>query len=138
MAKRELDIKNEDIHEGEIVETQWDIKKIGIGLMALALLFIGASYVLFPVGGSTGSQDRGVLGISSESDKKVTPSVPPLPNKEDFQQVIDNAKDTLSGITSDNLTSSQAAIQKIITDLQALQGKKDATDAICSLVCGNK
>ncbi|HVT01311.1 MAG TPA: hypothetical protein VHE53_03720 [Patescibacteria group bacterium] len=139
MPKKELSIKvDDDVQDGEVVETQWDIKKIGIGLALLALMFIGASYVLFPVGGASNHPDKGVLGISAESDTKKQIDPPPLPNSQDIQQVIDNAKDTLSGITSDNLVSSQAAIQQIITDLQVLQGKKDAKAAVCAMICGDK
>ena len=121
-------INKDNVLEGEIVETEWNLKKIGAGLLVAALLFIAVAYILFPKGGSNLS--KGTLGGSTS----VSPT-PTLPTKEDVQNVITNAKDTLSQITSDNLTSSQAAIQKIISDLQGLQGKSGAVGVFCDLVC---
>ena len=114
--------------EGDIVETEWDIKKIGAGMLAAALLFITGSYILLP-GGSSDQSTR-ALGVSTS----VSP-MPALPDKEDVRNIITNAKESLSEITADNLTSSQAAIQKVISDLQGLQGKNGAIDAFCHLVC---
>lgn len=123
------------VQEGEIVESAWDIKKIGIGIAILVPLLIAGAYVLFPVGsGPNTNSNKGILGISAQ-DSTSTKDVPPLPTKDDIEQIITSAKNTLSQITSDNLTSSQAAIQKIIGDLQVLQGKKDAVGVFCDLVC---
>jgi len=121
-------INKDNVLEGEIVETEWNLKKIGAGLLAAALLSIAGAYILFPKSGS--SLSKGTLGGSTS----VSPT-PTLPTKEDVQNVITNAKDTLSQITFDNLTSSQAAIQKVIRDLQELQGKSGAMGVICDLVC---
>ncbi len=122
--------------QGEIVETKWDPKKIAIGVVALILLMIIGSYVLFPVSSIQDQSPRsGTLGVSS-SDTQNSSDVPPLPSQEDIGEIIDSAKSTLSEITSENLTSSQAAIQKIITDLESLQEKK-AIGVICDMVCKN-
>ena len=132
--------EREEAQEGEIVETHWDIKKIGIGLFVLAILFIFGSYLLKFLGNRASNtiQPREVLGISSEKTNSLTPT-PALPSKDDIQNVISNAQNTLSSLTSDNLTSSQAAIQKVIDDLQALKGGNGgAVGTFCKLVCSDK
>ena len=120
-------INKNNVLEGEVVETEWNLKKIGVGLLVAALLFIAGAYILFPKGSSSLSKDT----LSGSTSVSPTPS---LPTKEDVQNVITNARDTLSQITSDNLISSEAAIQKIISDLQGLQGKS-GVGVFCDLVC---
>lgn len=46
---------------------------------------------------------------------------PKIPTKKDVESVIKNAAENLQKITEENVTSSQAAIQKIIQDLQSIQ-----------------
>ncbi len=123
--------------EGETVESLWDIKKIAIGLIILAFLISLGVLMLFPNSNSQDeSKDRKALGISSEDNTH--PGVPTLPTKEDIENILRDAQDTLSKITSENLTSSQAAIQKLITDLEVLQGEKNVKDVICDLVCKDR
>ncbi len=129
-------LKEEPIQEGEIIETHWDVKKIAVGLVVLALLLIAGSYLFLPKSDSN-NQERGVLGVS-ESKVSTVQDVPPLPSKQDVQNVLSSAQTALSQITSDNLTSSQAAIQKVISDLSSLQDKKDAVGVFCEVVCKNK
>lgn len=125
--------KHEEAQEGEIVETHWDLRKIGIGFTFLVLLIIAGSYILKFQENTGMNQKTNVLGTSHE-----TKEVPPLPDKGDIESIITDAKDTLSQITSDNLISSQAAIQKIIADLQSLQGKSGAVGLICKALCKDK
>lgn len=122
--------------EAETVETRWDIKRIVIGiLIAIALIILG-SYMLFPPRGGRDSLNGGTLGITSHEDKAGTGRKEVLlPTKENIETVIHNAQETLSELTSENLTSSQAAIQKLIADLQKLQENKDTVGVICDLVC---
>lgn len=124
-------LKDEKVQEGEIVETMWDVKKIAAGLFIIVLLIIVTSY-LFSKNGNT-NQAAETLGAQTG----VSPT-PSLPTKEDVQNIITGARNSLSQITSDNLTSSQAAIQKIISDLKELQGKNGAVGVICDLMCKNK
>lgn len=129
MAKLKID-KDEEIQEGEVVETHWDLKKIIVGGFLLIVILLIGAIVFFP--GQNRSPSRQTLGATSESTKPT----PPLPDKEDVQGIIENAKSTLSEITSENLTSSEAAIQKVISDLQSLQaGSGSATDIFCKFVC---
>lgn len=128
MAK--VNINRDDLksaEDGEVVETEWDWKRVGVGIFVLAVLFIVGSYIFFPKG-----SNQATLGASTQN---LSPT-PALPNERDVQGIINSAKQTLSQLTSNNLTSSQAAIQKVITDLQQLQGSKSAVGAFCSLVCG--
>ncbi len=129
---KKIEIDREEAQEGEVVQTFWDIKKIGGGLFVLAVLAIAGSYIFFPKGGSVPL--TATLGASTEN---LTPT-PALPSKEDVQGIVNDAQKTLSQITSDNLTSSQAAIQQVITSLQELQQKKNVMGAICSIMCKDK
>ncbi len=125
-------IELEEIEEGKIEpQMRWDIKKIGIGLFVLAVLGILGSMVLFPSREAASSRSTGTLGVTSEEETQT----PELPTEQDVEKIISETKQTLSNITYDNLTSSEAAIQKVINDLNSLQGKKDAKAVVCDLVC---
>jgi gas vesicle protein len=115
--------------EGETVETQWDIKRIVIGIVILAILASFGALFFFP---KKPSSDQATLGVSSGESSRELPN---LPTQDDVENIVSEAKSALSEITSENLTSSQAAIQKIISDLQKLQENKGAIGAICSLIC---
>ena len=118
------------IFEGETVETRWDLKKIIIGVISLLVLgFLGA-IMLTGIGRQSSVSDREALGVESKDE-----DAPSLPTSEDVERIIRETRETISNITADNLTSSQAAIQKMISDLEILQEKKDAKDVICDLVC---
>ena len=130
-------LKDEKVQEGEIVETRWDLRKLAIGVVILILLFIAGAYIFLPNNQSASQNDSGVLGISSNSSSSKK-DIPPLPSKDDIQNIITNAQSSLSQITADNLTSSQAAIQQIITNLQEIQSSKSATNVFCDLVCKDK
>ncbi len=120
--------KDEEVQEGEVVETHWDLKKILIGGFLLIVVLLIGAIVFFP-----GENRRPqTLGATAQSSRPT----PPLPDKQDVQKIIENAKSTFSQITSDNLTSSEAAIQKVISDLQSLQsGSGSAADVFCNLMC---
>lgn len=121
--------------EGELVETQWNIKRIIIGAVIVVALLILASYILFP-SGVKDDQNKEALGITSgNADGREVQS---LPSKEDIETIIQSAQETLSAITSDNLTSSQAAIQRLIADFQKLQKDKGPAGILCDLVCKEK
>lgn len=129
---KEPDLKQLDLGEDE---NHWDFKKIAIGGgIILVLLSLGA-LMLIPGDTRTKREKEGVLSVETEGDETKSQKPPPLPNREDVEGIISNAQDALSKITSDNLTSSQAAIQKVISDLEKLKDDKSATDVICDLVC---
>lgn len=92
---------------------------------------MGGSYYLYAKA-KTGTTH--VLG--AHSNPKITSSNVRLPKKEDAEKLLETAKEELSNLTSDNLVSSQAALQKIINDLKDLQnGKGDPVETFCELVC---
>ncbi len=127
--------------EEEIIE-KWDWKRIAIGATVLTTLGIVGGYVVFkktPINNLV-SNNKGALGITSSDNaggnSTSNQQPPPLPSKEDVNKIINDVKNNISNITAENLTSSQAAIQTVIQDLQQLQnGKKTPLDEICSLVC---
>lgn len=118
------------IFEGETVETRWDPKKIIIGVVILLILGLLGTIMLTGIGRQSSVSDREALGVES-----VDENAPSLPTSEDVEKIIRETRETISNITAGNLTSSQAAIQKMISDLEILQEKKDAKDVICDLVC---
>ena len=125
MANTKID--NPKIFDGETVEARWDLKKIIIGVIILSILGLLGAIMLTGIGRQGAVNDREALGITNEK--------PSLPTTADVERIIRETRETISSITADNLTSSQAAIQKMISDLEVLQGKKDAKDVICDLVC---
>ena len=127
----DLKIDKSQAFDGETFEKVWDIKKIAVGALLLIILLIMGAYIFLPNKEVPTNISPATLGTST---RNLTPT-PALPTKESVQTIVKSAQESLSQITSDNLTSSQAAIQKVIYDLQQLQEKKDAVGAICELVC---
>ena len=126
------------IFEGEEVETRWDLRKIIIGIVALAVLGLLGAIMLTGIAKRSSIDEHEALGVTSEAEggsRGGGREAPSLPTSEDVERIIRETRETISSITADNLTSSQAAIQKMISDLEVLQGKKDAKDIICDLVC---
>ncbi|MEK6852629.1 MAG: hypothetical protein AABX59_02000 [Nanoarchaeota archaeon] len=134
MADRNLD--KHKIFDGETVETKWDLKKIIIGAVILLTLGLLGSIMLTGIGRQSSNKGPSALGVEtpgSESENNI--DRPTLPSREDIERIIRDTQETISSVTAENLTSSQAAIQKMIQDLEILQGKKDAKDVICDFVC---
>lgn len=128
MKKQELT----DITPNE--QLRWDFKRIFIGIGLLILLVILGNY-FFTVTGERILGEQQIKGASLENGVSVSP-VPELPTKEDAVRLLQEAQKNLESITEKNLPASSAAIAKIISDLQALQGgKKSAGDVFCELVC---
>src|SRR3989344_7447297 len=107
------------IFEGETVETRWDLKKIIIGVVILLVFGLLGAIMLSGIGRQSSVSDREALGVENKDE-----DAPSLPTSENVERIIRETRETISNITSDNLTSSQAAIQKMISDLEILQGKK--------------
>lgn len=127
------------LEEAEELIEKWDLKRIvvGVGIFS-ALVGLGA-YMLFANSASESAKSKATLGAESSEEKsdKITP--PPIPSKEEVAKIISEAKEALSSIKVDNITSSQKEIQVIIKELQQLQGgKKQPVDVICDLVCKDK
>lgn len=129
MANTKID--NPKIFEGETIESRWDLKKIIIGVVILSMLGLLGAIMLTGIGKRGSVNDREALGITNEE----TPS---LPTTADVERIIRETRETISSITADNLTSSQAAIQKMISDLEKLREGKSTADVFCDLVCKDK
>lgn len=126
--------KAEERHDDE--ESQWSIKRVAIGVFCFVMLATIGIVLFFPVltQGLKISYEKAVLGASDKKIEQVK-----LPDSGDIEKIIREAQKNLSQITPDNLTASDAALVKVIEDLQALRGgKKDATDVFCELVCKDK
>lgn len=128
---RKLRITDEkEAMDGELVEEVWSKKRVGIALLVIGfiLLFVivGVRYFL---------PDDGVDSVLSAQTKMDT-SVK-IPTQDDVKSVIQNAQESLQKITEENVTSSQAAIQKVIQDLQSIQsGSQSSNNLFCQVVCG--
>lgn len=127
--------ENEKFQEGDIVES-WSKKRIFAGLFILGIIGMVGWYGLKQVQTKT-SQVLGSSTVLNETRSLSDPDVR-LPSKEDASMLLDQAKKELNALTLEKSnTSSQAALQKIITDLQSIQkGNGSPMDLICHTVCG--
>lgn len=121
------------IEDEEKIEESWDIKKIIIGALILITFFGIGFFYLFNLFTKGDLLSKRALGVSTKKEKEV----PPLPSKDDISRIITSAQESLSQITYENVTSSQAAIQKIIKDLNFLEGKNE-NNFICQFICKDK
>ena len=126
------------IVEGDTVETRWDLKKLLIGVIILSVLGLLGAIMLTGLGKRSSISDRETLGVASEEGTRDNREVPSLPSSGDVGRIIRETRETISNITSENLTSSQAAIQKMIQDLENLMEGKSTADVFCDLVCKDK
>lgn len=133
---RKLKIHNNDeFQEGEIVES-WSKKRMLSVLIVFVIIGVIAWYGFKKVE----TKVVNVLGTTTVmNESKAVESDVKLPTTEDANKLLEQAKKELSSLTLDqnNKTSSTAAIQKVIQDLQNIQqGKGNAMDLICHTVCG--
>lgn len=130
--------KKEDIEKSveDLVEEQWDLKKIIIGVVTLLIFGAGAYFGLkYAVSGSLSSSVLGTTDDKKEEIKKEKEKII-SESKEDLNKVILQIKRDVEKLTSDNLSTSSPHIQKLISDLKELQGKqKEPKDLFCDLVC---
>lgn len=133
MVNRELN--KPKILEGETIETHWDPKKLTIGVVILLVLGLLGAIMLSGIGNRSSGNDREALGITNEEKSPDNQDTPSLPTRTNVERIISETRKTLSNITAENLTSSQAAIQKMIQDLEKLREGKSTTDIFCDLVC---
>lgn len=129
--RRKID-REDGFQEGEVIET-WSKKRIGIAALLAFLVIGGVGYgMLSWTEGliSKPLEKVNVLGESSSDDEVK------LPTREDIEKTLENAKNELEKISSENVTASDAAVQRVIQDLQSIQGGgKEPKDVICELVC---
>lgn len=127
--RRKID-REDGFQEGEFVEA-WSKKRIAIAGLVALLVFGFLGYNLITYTEKTIKNPPEELKVLGETTDDVK-----LPTKKDVEGALDSAKETLQQITSDNITSSQAAIQQIIKDLEKVQGEdKQPIDVMCELVC---
>lgn len=114
--------------EGQVVES-WSGKKI----LAACIVFLILGGIGFYVMQKAGKKAADVLGVSF---KPVPTNEVKILTKEDAGRLLDQAKKELENLTADNLTASDAALQKIILDLQSIQkGNGNPVATFCNLVC---
>lgn len=107
----------------------WSKKRLFLALATL--LFLGGVGYFALV--NVSEKAKGVLG--EEIKGKQTEEVR-LPTRDDVDKILENVRSQLSTITSENITASEAAVQKAIADLQSIQGgSQSAIGAFCDLVC---
>lgn len=129
MKKRAI-LKDEEFHEAEVVES-WSKARVFTALIVLTVL-VGVGYFAFTKAKSKATH---VLGVAAS--KSVGTSQVKLPTQDDAQRLLEQAKNEINNLTSDNLTASDGALQKVIEDLQSIQkGKGNPTDLICHTICG--
>lgn len=136
MSMRKRINRDEEFMDGEVVEV-WSKKKILIALVIFLVLGAGG-IILF---GKVKNKAVQVLGSASErftsSSSSISPQDVKLPSQEDATALLDQAKQELNNLTSENLSSSQAGgLQKVIEDLQNIKsGSGSPVGVFCDLVC---
>lgn len=127
--------KEEGFTDGEIVE-RWSRKRVLIASIVLLLLLAGGVYAMTKVK----NKATQVLGI--ESAPKITSSSAAsknvrLPTQQDAEQLLEQAKQEINNLASQNLSASQAGgLQKVVEDLQNIKsGSGSALGTFCDLVC---
>lgn len=121
------------------------LKKLFIGLV-LALVATGViSYVYFTKfekGKITFFKNGKVLGIESSGGKKVKKEDKiqnPITSNKQINKALEEAKESLSKVSSENFASSSAIIERVINDLKTLQSQgKEPVDIVCDLVCKDR
>lgn len=130
--------KNKELLEFDSVDSQkeWDIKRIIFGISLFCLLVIFGIYFLLRPFSSKDIKNPNINVLGTTESNGKTPDDISLPTKEDADKLLKDVQDTVSKITTENITSSQAAIQTVIQNLQELSGgKKSPTDFLCEFVC---
>lgn len=126
--RRKID-REEGFSEGHVVES-WSGKKI-LAACIILVVVLGVGYYLLQQVKQKASEV-----LSASVAKSANTADVKFPNGEDAARLLDTAKKELSSLTPDNLTASDAALQKIILDLQSLQkGKGNPIETLCDLVC---
>lgn len=128
--RRKID-REDGFQEGDIVEV-WSKKRILFAIIVFFIITVGLGYGALYVTEETFNkpiEELRVLGESNTRDVK-------LPSREDIENTLETAKEELSKISSENVTASDAAIQKVIQDLQSIQGGgKEPVDVVCEMLC---
>lgn len=128
--------REEGFMDGEVVEA-WSKKKIGVALLIMLALGIGGFFLL----GKAKDKMVQVLGVASEpritDNSSLLPQTIKLPTKEDAGALLEQAKQELNNLTSENVSASQAGgLQKVIADLQSIKsGSESAVGVFCDLIC---
>jgi predicted PurR-regulated permease PerM len=134
MGRRRKIIEEEQ--EEDIVEENWDIKKVLIGFATIALFAMGVYYYIAHQ--LTPEKTAQVLGTFIQNDPQYEKHKQQLINssQKDAGKLIEKVKEDVGKITTDNLGNSSEDIQGIIDNLQALQGKtKEPADVVCDYIC---
>ena len=120
--------EKEEIQEAEVV-TRWSAPKILIAVGVIALVGMFGMYFL----DSLKSNDENVLGVKERAKNKAQIEIP---SKEKVSEILEQARESISNIDTENLVDSQPQIKKAIEDLEKLtttdtNAKKVVCDAVC-------
>lgn len=135
--KKKEEEQRENEEEIEEDESVWDIKRIAIGLVVIGIFgFLGVSIIpkLIDKPQILGAFTKNTSNINKiENQKQLEQS------QKEIQDILESAKENLSKLTPDNINSQAQQVQKIISDLKALQNhSKQPLDLICEQVCKGK
>lgn len=110
----------------------WSGKRILVGLVVVVIIIGISAMFLSKVQERTSK----VLGSKTQLQQIASDKDIKLPSKETAQDLLNTAKKELDKITSENVSASDGALQKVISDLQKVQsGKETPIDAFCKMVC---
>lgn len=126
-----LRIKREEKEEEKTPEvvTRWSVPKILIALGVFALIGMIGLYLF----DNFSTKNTDVLGASKRGEDRAQIKIP---SGREVEDIIEQAKESIADINTENIVDSQPQIKKAIEDLEKLTtGDTDAKKAVCDAVC---
>lgn len=126
--KRKKEDREEPKLEQDII-TKWSIPKILIALGVIALIGMAGVYLF----DSISPQKENVLGTSQQLEDRAQIRIP---SEKEVEKIVEQAKESVAGINTENIVESQPQIKKAIEDLEKLTtGDTNAKKTVCDAVC---
>lgn len=118
--------KNEEEPEDEVI-TKWSIPKVLIAIGILALVGMAGVYAY----DNFRSKNEQVITTRAEDKAQIQ-----IPSERKIEEIVNDAKKSLSGVDAKNLVDSQPQIKEAIENLQKLTtNDTDAKKMVCNAVC---
>lgn len=128
MKKKEEPTFAENSEEEKVIS----LKRVVIASIVCVTLVSGFIWSITRVSEIIVATGQSVLGVHSSE----VPDTVRLPQREDANIIAAYAKEYVSDISFDEVTSSESAVQTIIATLQELQSSDSGLeDFVCSFIC---
>jgi len=111
----------------EEAETRWSLKRIAIFLSIVGVILFALFYVFEQKTGNV----LGEKDLTSSTDR---PQIS-LPNRENIEDILETAQDSISKIDTNDIVSSQPQIDNAINELKKLTQEDNIKKSICATIC---